>query len=387
MWEGFWGGPPYPRHVRRVVRASVALPSLGDGVRPDPPRTMDRRRSSRATLSAMAPTMGEVRDNIPTFRAPMRRRSIRGSAGGAKQGAGLGGVGPYVPCPGSSPSPALVTAAGRGARRATAPRPRYRFLWQRRRPPGVRSRSRCADVARTALRPRVGGLTQGSWAPCPRRIARPGRRSLGDWVGGPVAIFGLPAAADAARDAKGARGIGARRSDHCYCFSVECESEPGAQHDSRTSSKASVAAAPHARSLLHEWRSGLPGAHRHRRTTRSVCDRHRHRGACLAAPGVSFWLTGPNTSRESAMASGAELDPMRVLDWRMSGEGHSRTRWRLSATRAEVLLVVPKRQRQRPDRLLRPPRRAGPTAGTRVASRNDTPTALRDALRRGLGAR
>jgi hypothetical protein len=36
-------------------------------------------------------------------------------------------------------------------------------------------------------------------------------------------------------------------------------------------------------------------------------------------------------------ASGAELDPMRVLD-RAHGR-HSRTCWRLGATRAEVLLV------------------------------------------------
>jgi hypothetical protein len=89
------------------------------------------------------------------------------------------------------------------------------------------------------------------------------------------------------------------RSVRCYCSSVECESEPRAQKDSRASSRASAATAQDARSLLRQWRRRLPDAHRRR----DVGTRRRPSPARTRRTGRarrSFSLTARNTSRESA---------------------------------------------------------------------------------------
>ena len=65
-------------------------------------------------------------------------------------------------------------------------------------------------------------------------------------------------------------------------------------------------AAQHARSLLHQCRRRLPGAHLRLRIADRVYDRHRRRGAYLAAPGVVRLRrgTGPeNPLRRAARSS------------------------------------------------------------------------------------
>ena len=73
-------------------------------------------------------------------------------------------------------------------------------------------------------------------------------------------------------------------------------------------------AAQHARSLLHQCRRRLPGAHRRRRIADRVYDRHRRRGAYLAAPGVVRLRrgTGPGNPPRRAARSSTQ---MWVLDW------------------------------------------------------------------------
>jgi hypothetical protein len=104
-----------------------------------------------------------------------------------------------------------------------------------------------------------------------------------------------------------------------------CGSGRRASPGARTSSNASAAATQHVRSLLHQCRRRLPATHRRRDVPGlSVTDAGGDRD-CPAAPAFVS-LTARNTSRESAVASRAELDPMRILDvGGTSGKGHSRT--------------------------------------------------------------
>jgi hypothetical protein len=82
--------------------------------------------------------------------------------------------------------------------------------------------------------------------------------------------------------------------------------------------------AQHARSLLHQCRRRLPGAHRRRRIADRVYDRHRRRGAYLAAPGVVRLRrgTGPENPPRRAARSSTQCG---FWIGRRSGKGHSRT--------------------------------------------------------------
>jgi hypothetical protein len=88
-----------------------------------------------------------------------------------------------------------------------------------------------------------------------------------------------------------------------------------------TSSKASVAAAQHARSLLHECVRRLPGAHRRRRIADRVYDGHRQRGAQLAAAGVR--RTEAAAMRQPSFRSSPALAYLRWIAASTAGWGRA----------------------------------------------------------------